>query len=90
MPRPSASAWCRRAWTTKCSGAFARGGLAAGPPNAIRRTKYALDNCLRSVDPAFDASLTLESMGFVGEEAREGLASLAQKRAPRFAPDSPA
>ncbi|HEV2364068.1 MAG TPA: enoyl-CoA hydratase/isomerase family protein [Caulobacteraceae bacterium] len=60
--------------------------LADGAPQAIRWTKHALNNWLRSAGPAFDASLALEFMGFSGPEAREGLASHRQKRKPRFAP----
>jgi enoyl-CoA hydratase len=60
--------------------------LANGAPNAIRWTKYALNNWLRSAGPAFDASLALEFLGFTGPEAREGVASHREKRPPRFAP----
>ncbi|HXV01594.1 MAG TPA: enoyl-CoA hydratase/isomerase family protein [Caulobacteraceae bacterium] len=59
--------------------------LAEGAPNAIRWTKYALNNWLRAAGPAFDASLALEFLGFTGPEAREGLASHREKRAPNFA-----
>ncbi|HVM98997.1 MAG TPA: enoyl-CoA hydratase/isomerase family protein [Caulobacteraceae bacterium] len=62
------------------------GKLADGAPNAIRWTKHTLNNWLRSAGPAFDASLALEFLGFTGPEAREGLASHREKRAPRFAP----
>jgi enoyl-CoA hydratase len=58
--------------------------LATGAPRAIRWTKYALNNWLRSAGPAFDASLALEFLGFTGPEAREGLASHRAKRPPRF------
>ena len=60
------------------------GRLAAGAPDAIRWTKYALNNWLRSAGPTFDASLELEFLGFTGPEAREGLAAHREKRAPRF------
>jgi enoyl-CoA hydratase len=60
------------------------GKLADGAPSAIRFTKQALNNWLRSAGPAFDASLALEFMGFTGPEAREGLASHREKRAPSF------
>ena len=60
------------------------GRLAAGAPDAIRWTKYALNNWLRSAGPTFDASLALEFLGFTGPEAREGLAAHREKRAPRF------
>jgi enoyl-CoA hydratase len=58
--------------------------LAKGAPNAIRWTKYALNNWLRMAGPSFDASTALEMLGFTGPEAREGLASLREKRAPVF------
>lgn len=58
--------------------------LAAGATTAIRFTKYALNNWLRMMGPTFDASLALECMGWGGAEAAEGLASLKQKRKPRF------
>ena len=63
--------------------------LAEGAPNAIRWTKYALNNWLRQMGPTFDASLALEFMGFSGPDVQEGLASHVEKRKPKFAPDSP-
>ncbi|HCY16632.1 MAG: enoyl-CoA hydratase [Curvibacter sp. GWA2_64_110] len=58
--------------------------LASGSQSAIRWTKYALNNWLRQAGPSFDTSLALEFMGFGGPDVREGLASLRDKRAPRF------
>ncbi len=58
--------------------------LAAGSPTALRWTKYALNNWLRLAGPTFDASLSLEFLGFTGPDAREGVASLREKREPRF------
>jgi enoyl-CoA hydratase len=63
--------------------------LAEGAPAAIRWTKYALNNWLRSAGPTFDASLALEFLGFSGPEVKEGLASLREKRPPVFNPSSP-
>ena len=63
--------------------------LARGAPSAIRWTKHALNNWLRMAGPTFDASLALEMMGFAGAEAREGLASLREKREPDFPRGSP-
>ncbi len=63
--------------------------LARGAPTAIRWTKYALNNWLRMMGPSFDNSLALEFLGFTGPEAKEGLASLREKRRPEFDPDSP-
>ena len=64
------------------------GKLAHGAPTAVRFTKYALNNWLRMMGPNFDTSLALEFLGFTGPEAREGLASLREKRRPEFDPDS--
>jgi enoyl-CoA hydratase len=63
--------------------------LARGAPSAIRLTKYALNNWLRLAGPSFDASLALEFLGWTGEEVREGIASLKEKRKPEFPKDSP-
>jgi enoyl-CoA hydratase len=60
--------------------------LAAGSPTAIRWTKHALNNWLRMMGPTFDNSIALELLGFTGPDIREGLASLKEKRAPRFDP----
>jgi enoyl-CoA hydratase len=58
--------------------------LAAGSQSAIRWTKYALNNWLRQAGPAFDTSLALEFMGFGGPDVQEGIASLRERRAPKF------
>ena len=58
--------------------------LAEGAQSAIRWTKYALNNWLRSAGPTFDASLALEFLGFAGPEVKEGLASHLEKRKPIF------
>ncbi len=63
--------------------------LAQGSPSALRLSKYALNNWLRMMGPNFDTSLALEFLGFLGPDAREGLASLREKRPPRFAKESP-
>lgn len=62
--------------------------LAAGSPTAIRWTKHALNNWLRLMGPTFDNSIALECLGFTGPDLREGLASLKEKRAPRFDPEA--
>jgi enoyl-CoA hydratase len=59
------------------------------PPAAVRWTKHALNNWLRTAGPAFDASLAMEFMGFSGPEVQEGLAALRQKRRPTFDPADP-
>ncbi|MBG9388801.1 enoyl-CoA hydratase/isomerase family protein [Caenimonas aquaedulcis] len=58
--------------------------LASGSQSAIRWTKYSLNNWLRQAGPAFDTSLALEFMGFAGPDVKEGIASLRERRAPRF------
>ena len=58
--------------------------LAHSSQRAIRWTKYALNNWLRSFGPHFDASLALEFMGFRQGDIREGLAALKEKRPPKF------
>lgn len=63
--------------------------LAHGSATAVRWTKYALNNWLRSAGPTFDASLALEFMGFSGPDVREGIASLRERRAPDFKSDAP-
>src|SRR5215469_9017146 len=63
--------------------------LAEGAQTSIRFTKYALNNWLRMMGPAFDASTALEMLGFLGPEVKEGLASHLEKRKPKFDPYSP-
>jgi enoyl-CoA hydratase len=58
--------------------------LASGSQSAIRWTKYALNNWLRMAGPNFDTSLALEFMGFAGPDVREGIASLRERRTPKF------
>lgn len=62
--------------------------LAQGAQTAIRFTKLALNNWLRQMGPAFDASLAMEFLGWDGE-AKEGLASWKEKRKPSFPKKSP-
>jgi enoyl-CoA hydratase len=58
--------------------------LAGGAQSAIRYTKQALNNWYRSQSAILDASLAYEFLGFAGPDAREGLTSHVEKRAPRF------
>jgi enoyl-CoA hydratase len=58
--------------------------LAQGSQSALRWTKYSLNNWLRMAGPTFDASLALEMLGFSGPDVREGVASLRERRSPRF------
>ena len=58
--------------------------LSSGAQAAIRYTKQTLNNWYRAQSGIFDASLAYEMIGFGGPDAREGLASHTEKRAPRF------
>jgi enoyl-CoA hydratase len=58
--------------------------LAEGSASAIRWTKHVLNHWYRAQSAVFDASLAYEFYGFGGPDAREGLASHTEKRAPRF------
>ena len=58
--------------------------LREGAQSAIRWTKYSLNNWLRMAGPTFDTSTALEMLGFTGPDAREGVASLKDKRDPTF------
>ena len=58
--------------------------LATGPRQAIKYTKRALNQWLWQAAPIFDHSLALEMLGFFSEDMMEGVASLRQKRPPRF------
>ena len=58
--------------------------LSGGAQSAIRWTKQALNNWYRAQSAILDASLAYEFYGFGGPDAREGLASHTDKRAPDF------
>jgi enoyl-CoA hydratase len=58
--------------------------LANGAQAALRYTKQTLNLWYRQFGAAFDASLALEFIGFGGPDAREGVASHREKRAPKF------
>jgi len=60
--------------------------LAGGAQEAMRWTKHTLNHWYRSQVAVFDASLAYEFLGFGGPDAREGLASHTEKRAPNFKP----
>mgnify|MGYP003999588819 CR=1 FL=1 len=63
--------------------------LVAGPPSAIRWTKYALNNWYRMMGPTYDASTALEMLAFAGSEVKEGLKSHLEKRPPVFPKGTP-
>jgi enoyl-CoA hydratase len=58
--------------------------LAAGPQLAIRLTKRALNGWVRDAGSIFDQSAAYEMLTFMGEDIKEGLASLREKRSPQF------
>ena len=63
---------------------FAGGGLMADARFSLRYTKHTLNHWYRQAGPIFDASLAYEFYGFGGPDAREGLLSHREKRAPEF------
>ncbi len=58
--------------------------LAIGSQQAIRFTKKSLNQWMRLAGPAFDNSLALEMLCFLGDDAKEGVAAVREKRAPVF------
>jgi enoyl-CoA hydratase len=58
--------------------------LAMGSQQAIRWTKRSLNNWLRMAGPIFDQSIALEMLTFMGEDVREGLKAIREKRPPQF------
>lgn len=58
--------------------------LATGSQLAIRYTKRSLNNWMRAAQPSFDASLALEMLCFLGDDAKEGVAAVREKREPKF------
>ena len=60
-----------------------------GAQTTIRWTKYAFNNWLHNAGPAFDTFLALEFLAFTGPDVKEGIASIREKRAPKFETNSP-
>ncbi|MDF3310769.1 enoyl-CoA hydratase/isomerase family protein [Rhodococcus sp. T2V] len=60
------------------------GQMSAGAQEAIRWTKYSLNQWYRQQGPLFDAALGLEFLGFGGPDVVEGVASHRERRAPSF------
>ena len=58
--------------------------LSDGAQQAIRWTKRTLNHAYRMFEPAFDASVAYEFLGFLGPDAAEGVASHREKRAADF------
>lgn len=59
-------------------------GLAMGAQQAIRLSKRALNNWLRTAGPTFDQSAAYEMLTFLGPDVVEGVTALREKRPPRF------
>jgi enoyl-CoA hydratase len=58
--------------------------LARGSQPAIRFTKRALNNWIKQAGPIFDQSLALEMLTFMGDDVREGMQAIREKRPPVF------
>jgi enoyl-CoA hydratase len=58
--------------------------LSQGSQQAIRFTKRSLNGWMNMARPIFESSLAMEMMCFLGEDAREGVAAVREKRAPKF------
>lgn len=58
--------------------------LANGSQQAIRLTKRSLNGWMNVARPIFESSLAMEMLCFLGEDAQEGVASVREKRAPKF------
>ena len=60
------------------------GQLARGSRTAVQWTKRSLNQWLVQARPAFGESLALEMLGFLGPDAREGVAAVREHRPPNF------
>jgi len=58
--------------------------LAAGPQHALRWTKRALNQWVRTAGPIFEASLAYEMLGFFSDDVVEGATAIKEKRPPAF------
>jgi enoyl-CoA hydratase len=58
--------------------------IARGPQDAARWTKRSLNLWVQQAAPAFDASLAMEMLTFMGRDAAEGAAALREKRKPDY------
>ena len=63
--------------------------LAQGSRTAIQWTKRALNQWLKAASPAFGESLALEMLGFLGPDAKEGVAAIRERRPPSFPSANP-
>ena len=58
--------------------------LAQGSRTAVQWTKRVLNHWMLSNSPVFGESLALEMLGFLGPDAKEGVAAIQDRRAPNF------
>ena len=58
--------------------------IATGPQHAVRYTKRSLNQWLRNAQPIFEASLALEMLTLFGDDSREGMEALVEKRPAAF------
>jgi enoyl-CoA hydratase len=58
--------------------------LAGGSATAVQWTKRALNRWMSLSAPIFGESLALEMLGFLGDDAKEGLAAVRERRLPEF------
>ena len=58
--------------------------IANGPQDAIRFTKYGLNNWLRQAGPIFDSALALEMLNLFSPDVTEGLRAMKAKQTPSF------
>jgi enoyl-CoA hydratase len=58
--------------------------LASGPQRALQFTKRSINHWVRAAAPQFEASLALEMLNFLDDDAREGLEAFLAKRPPSF------
>src|ERR1700676_2234436 len=58
--------------------------LAAGSATAVQWTRRVMNHWMRQALPTFGESVALEMLGFLGPDAREGLAALREHRDPKF------
>ena len=56
--------------------------LAAGSATAVQWTRRVMNHWLRQALPGFGESVALEMLGFLGPDAREGLAAVRERREP--------
>ena len=55
--------------------------LAMGSQQAIRLTKRSLNGWMNMARPVFESSLAMEMLCFMGDDAKEGVAAVKEKRA---------